>query len=73
MSSGGYATAGFARLSIVPEAIGYLYHALLLQEIGIDSDLLRRWVFDGPRSFIVQYAFREAGLLPEELKEPPGA
>ncbi|WP_146014098.1 ApeA N-terminal domain 1-containing protein [Trinickia dabaoshanensis] len=51
------------------EAIGYLYHALLLQEIGIDSALLRQWIFDGPKSFAVKYTLREVGLLPEEAKD----
>ncbi|WP_416047947.1 HEPN domain-containing protein [Cupriavidus basilensis] len=48
------------------DAVAYLYHALLLQEIGVDAEIIKRSVLDGPQSFPIKHAFRQAGLLPPE-------
>ncbi|MFB5151636.1 HEPN domain-containing protein [Burkholderia orbicola] len=45
------------------EAVAYMYHALLLKEIGVDTEQTKQWLFDGPKSHEVLHAFRETGLL----------
>jgi hypothetical protein len=52
-------------LSRRSEALSYLYHALLLQEIGIDSEIIKWYVYRGFRSFPIKHAFVEVGLLPK--------
>lgn len=45
------------------EALKYLYHIVLLCEIGVQPDLLRRRFFDGPNSYAMKSALNEAGLV----------
>lgn len=45
------------------EAISYLYHALLLNEIGVAPDILRDFLFQGYSSFRSKFAFKTAGLI----------
>jgi ApeA N-terminal domain 1 len=47
------------------EALSYLYHALLLQEIGVDPEILKWYVYKGFRSFPIKHSFVEVGLLPK--------
>lgn len=51
------------------DALRYLYHAFLLQEIGIDPELVRRFVYHGFRSYPIKFAFTEVGLLPKSALE----
>jgi len=51
------------------EALAYLYHVLLLQEIGIDPEIIRWFVYRGFRSFQVKFALAEVGLLPKSALE----
>ncbi|HEV2270826.1 MAG TPA: HEPN domain-containing protein [Steroidobacteraceae bacterium] len=46
------------------DALTYLYHVLLLQEIGINPEIIRSFVYRGFRSYPIKSAFAEAGLLP---------
>jgi hypothetical protein len=58
------------------EALSVLYHALLLHEAGIDSRILKRWVFESFGSYPIKVQLVEAGLLdPSALRvgEPPQA
>jgi hypothetical protein len=46
------------------EALAYLYHAVLLHEIGVDVALIKANLLeDGPNAYRSKYAFREVGLL----------
>ncbi|MFJ2362676.1 HEPN domain-containing protein [Pseudomonas sp. NPDC087697] len=47
------------------EALAYLYHAVLLHEIGVDAALIKANLLEnGPNAYRPKYAFREVGLLP---------
>ncbi|WP_177091712.1 hypothetical protein [Pseudomonas gingeri] len=47
------------------EALAYLYHALLLHEIGVDADLIKANLLENaPNAYRPKYAFRDVGLLP---------
>lgn len=52
------------------EALAHLYHAVLLYEIGVDPDLLKQHVFEGPSSYRVKYALSDVGLLPSADGKP---
>jgi hypothetical protein len=52
-------------LSKKSEALSYLYHVLLLLEIGIDASILHRYAYKGFRSYPIKFALVDAGLLPE--------
>jgi ApeA N-terminal domain 1 len=45
------------------EALSVLYHALLLHEVGIDAQILKRWIFESFGSLPIKIHFVEAGLL----------
>jgi hypothetical protein len=52
------------------EALSYLYHVLLLQEVGVPIEILKFQVYKGPFSFRIREAFVDVGLLqPESLHE----
>jgi hypothetical protein len=59
------------------EALAYLYHILLLREIGVGSDWLKSFVHQGMQVYTIKKALFDAGLIDEEtLKStgsPPGA
>lgn len=44
-------------------ALSYLYHTLLLQEIGVDEKILRWGVYEGFRSYTIKSALIDVGLL----------
>ncbi len=47
------------------EALAYLYHAVLLHEIGVNTDLIKANLLeDAPNAYRPKYAFRDVGLLP---------
>ena len=52
------------------EVLGYLYHTLIMQEIGIEKDILRQWLYEGFRSYHIKRILREAGLLVVEAATP---
>ncbi len=52
------------------EALGALYHVLLLHEIGIDEKILKRTVFDAWGSFGIKVHFAKVGLLDKSAVEP---
>jgi ApeA N-terminal domain 1 len=53
------------------DALFYLLHVLILQELGIDADILHQFVYSqGPRSFNIKHAFAAAGLLDESVSKP---
>jgi hypothetical protein len=46
------------------EALAYLYHAVLLHEIGVDAALIKANLLEnGPNAYRQKYAFRQVGLL----------
>ena len=46
------------------EALAYLYHAVLLHEIGVDAALIKANLLEnGPNAYRSKYAFRGVGLL----------
>jgi hypothetical protein len=51
-------------------ALSTLYHCLLLHEIGVSQDILRKWVYNSIRSFPIKYGFVEVGLLAKARLEP---
>jgi len=51
-------------------ALSTLYHCLLLQEIGVNAEIIRNWTSKGWRSFRIKYSFVEVGLLAEEVLKP---
>lgn len=47
------------------EALAYLYHAVLLHEIGVDASLIKESLVEhGINAYRSKHAFREVGLLP---------
>lgn len=47
------------------EALTYLYHAVLLHEIGVDAIVTKANLLEnGTNAYRAKYAFREVGLLP---------
>lgn len=55
--------------STLSHALGAIYHALLLKEIGLALDDVRAWLFDRPSSFRIKHFFYEAGLLEKSPDE----
>lgn len=51
-------------------ALAYLYHALLLQEVGVDERIINQWIYQGYQSHRIKNTFVEVGLLNEELGMP---
>jgi hypothetical protein len=52
------------------DALSTLYHALLLQEIGVDGSILKWWIYEGYRSGPIMQNFIEVGLIdPHSLNE----
>jgi hypothetical protein len=49
--------------NVKSEALAVLYHAVLLHEVGVDAEILKRWVFDNFLSAPIKIHFVEAGLL----------
>ena len=44
-------------------ALSFLYHALLLQEIGVDKKILSGWVYESVQSYKIKSALVDVGLL----------
>jgi hypothetical protein len=55
------------------EALSNLYHLLLLREIGIDDESLRRIAQRQLRAFQIKFSFVEVGLLPPSALKDPAA
>jgi len=53
------------------EALSYLFHVLILHEIGLDDAILRWWVNEGFHSFHIKSALVQVGLLPADALKPP--
>ncbi|WP_224029392.1 HEPN domain-containing protein [Paraburkholderia caribensis] len=54
-------------LSALTEALSVLYHMTLLREIGIAPDIIRKWMADGPRSYVIKYHLVAAHLLSRDV------
>jgi hypothetical protein len=52
------------------QALAALYQALLLHEIGVDTKIIKAWMFDGFGSFPIKYHFVKAGLLDKHVLDP---
>jgi hypothetical protein len=52
------------------QALGNLYQALLLYEIGVDAKIIKAWLFDGFGSLPIKYHFVKAGLLDKRVLDP---
>jgi hypothetical protein len=52
------------------QALGNLYQALLLYEIGVDAKIIKAWMFDGFGSLPIKYHFVKAGLLDKRVLDP---
>jgi hypothetical protein len=48
-------------------ALSGLYHCLLLHEIGIGEEMLRKWLYNSFKGFRVKYSFVEVGLLDKKV------
>jgi hypothetical protein len=53
------------------EALFYLLHVLILQELEIPTDILHRFVYQSHASFKIKAAFVAAGLLDKGVLGPP--
>jgi hypothetical protein len=58
-------------LNILSNALSYLYHALLLIDIGVKPDIIRVWFSEGFKYFQFNFAFVKAGLYDKETLAPP--
>jgi hypothetical protein len=56
-------------LAKLSEALSYLYHALLLHEIGLDNEIVRAWIHNSFYSFRMKFRLVEVGLM--EPERPP--
>jgi hypothetical protein len=68
-------TADFnLEVSRLSEALSVLYHMILLLEIGVSEELVRKWLASGHQAFAIKYYFAEAGLLsrdePSQKRKP---
>jgi ApeA N-terminal domain 1 len=45
------------------DALSILYHTLLLQEVGVEEAILKRYIYHGPRSHSITRTFVEVGLF----------
>jgi hypothetical protein len=52
------------------DALSYLLHVLILQELGIAANILHDFVYQSPRSFNIKNAFVAVGLLDKSVLEP---
>src|SRR5262249_17787911 len=57
-------------LNIKSEALSVLYHALLLHELGISEQILKRWMFDSFCAGPIKMQLVEAGLLDRSAVQP---
>jgi hypothetical protein len=46
-------------------ALSYLYHILLLEEIGVNKEILKYWVYEGYQSREIKNTLTDVGLLPK--------
>jgi hypothetical protein len=53
------------------EALGYLYHVLILYEIGLDEMILKWWVNESFYAFRIRSALAEVGLLEKPKPQAP--
>jgi hypothetical protein len=53
------------------QALFYLLHVLILQELGVAADILRHFVYQSAASYRVKVAFVGAGLLDKDVLKPP--
>jgi hypothetical protein len=44
-------------------ALSFLYHCLLLHEIGISDEMLRKWIYESHPGFRAKYSWVDVGLL----------
>ena len=51
------------------DALAYLYHVLILYEIGVNETILRWWVNESFYSFRIKFAFASVGLMDNPI--PP--
>jgi len=59
-------------LITLSEALGYLYHAALLREIGLDEATLRKCYFDAPIGHRIKIRLEQAGLTIDKSPPPVG-
>jgi hypothetical protein len=59
-------------LITLSEALGYLYHAALLREIGLDEVTLRKCYFDAPIGHRIKIRLEQAGLTIDKSPPPVG-
>jgi len=59
----------YDELNIKNEALSYLYHALLLHEIGIDKTALNAWMYESFGSYHIKEALVKAELLDKSALE----
>jgi len=62
-----------ASLDKKSNALSYLYHALLLQEIGVDEKILKWWMYEGFRSYGIKSTLVDVGLLTKSALSPTAA
>lgn len=55
------------------EALSYLFHLLILHEIGLDDTILRGWVNNGINSSHIKWTLVQVGLLPADTMKPPAS
>jgi hypothetical protein len=55
------------------QAQSHLLHVLILQELGVATNVLHRFVYQSPSSFSIKRAFVDVGLLDEGVLEPSPA
>jgi hypothetical protein len=53
------------------EALFYLLHVLILQELGMPAELLRRFLYQSHASLKIKHAFVAVGLLDKSVLKPP--
>lgn len=59
---GGDYSEFLSELDLKNQALAYLVHAYILFDIGVPSETLNFWFFDGPKSYQITELLRAAGL-----------
>ena len=68
---GGNSSDFIADLEKKSDALEYLHHALLLQELQIGEKIASNYIFNNYKSYRIKHALVEVGLLNKSVLKPP--
>jgi len=54
------------------DALEYLHHTLILQELQLGDELVSNYIYNSYKSYLIEAALVEVGLLDKSFLKPPG-